>query len=88
MGIQLMVILGLVDHNKVRFGPFRVCAIFGNKCVVFALVWADVTTEAKRDGIRPMDLLGLVDHNKVRFGEFGVCAIFGNKCVGLHRRLG
>ena len=48
-GIQLMVLLGLVDHNKVRFGQFRVRAIFGNKCVGFALVWADVTTEAKSD---------------------------------------
>ena len=49
-GIRPMDLIGLVDHNEVCFGEFGVCAIFGNKCVGFAHVWADVTTEAKRDG--------------------------------------
>ena len=50
MGIRPMDLLGLVDHNKVRIAEFGVCAIFGNKCVGCTHVWADVTTEAKRDG--------------------------------------
>ena len=49
-GIRPMDLLGLVDHNKVRFGEFGVCASFRNKCVSGTLVWADVTTEAKCDG--------------------------------------
>ena len=49
-GIRPMDLLGLMDYNKVRFGQFRVCAIFGNKCVGCTHVLADVTTEEKRDG--------------------------------------
>ena len=49
-GIRPMDLLGLVDHNKVRFDEFGVCAIFGNKCVGLHPRLADVTTEAKRDG--------------------------------------